>query len=164
MNHRPKITPDVGDNLDQSSAVQAVVDKFGASDMSKIAADFDSEIQKADSSPRNTLALYINGLASSKSVLDDPTAATTANPLTYINAAAAPFLLFHGSQDGLISPNQTLLLHNALNSVGAHSTRYVLDRAGHGDMAFPGKAKADLPWSTHEVMGLIIDFLKNALR
>jgi acetyl esterase/lipase len=33
---------DVGDNLDQSSAIQAVVDKFGASDMSKIAADFDS--------------------------------------------------------------------------------------------------------------------------
>jgi acetyl esterase/lipase len=81
---------DVGDNLDQSSAVQAVVDKFGASDMSKIAADFNSETQKAYSSPRNTLALYSNGLVSSKSVLDDPTAATTANPLTYINAAAHP--------------------------------------------------------------------------
>ena len=136
---------DVGDNLDQSSAVQAVVDEFGASDMSKVAADFDSETQKAYSSPRNTLALYINGLASSKSVLDDPTAATTANPLTYINASAPPFLLFHGSQDRLISPSQTLLLHNALNSAGAHSTRYVLDGAGHGDMAFLGNAKAGLP-------------------
>src|SRR5258708_39719753 len=118
---------DVGDNLAQSSAVQAVVDKFGPSDMSKIAADFDPETQKAYSSPRNPLALYINGLASSKSLVDDPTAATTANPLTYINASAASFLLFHGSRDGLVSPSQTLLLHNALNSAGAHSTRYGLE-------------------------------------
>jgi hypothetical protein len=50
-----------------------------------------------------------------------------ANPLTYINASAAPFLLFHGSQDGLISPSQTLLLHNALNSAGAHSTTTARD-------------------------------------
>jgi acetyl esterase/lipase len=155
---------DVGDNLDQSSAVQAVVDEFGPSDMSKIAADFDSETQRAYSSPRNPLALYINGLASGKSLLDEPTAATTANPLTYVNASAAPFLLFHGSQDGLVSPSQTLLLHNALNSTGAHSTRYVLDGAGHGDMAFLGNPKAGLPWSTNEVMGLIVDFLKSTLR
>jgi hypothetical protein len=31
-------------------------------------------------------------------------------------------------------------------------------------MAFLGNPKAGLPWSTNEVMGLIIDFLKNALR
>ena len=36
--------------------------------------------------------------------------------------------------------------------------------AGHGDMAFLGNANAGLPWSTNEVMGLIIDFLKNALQ
>jgi acetyl esterase/lipase len=155
---------DVGENLAQSSAVQAVVDQFGPSDMSKIAADFDRETQEVYSSPRNTLALYINGLASSKRLLDDPTAATTANPLTYIHASAAPFLLFHGSQDGLVSPSQTLLLHNALKRAGAQSTRYVVDGAGHGDMAFLGNAKAGLPWSTNQVMGLIIDFLKNALR
>jgi acetyl esterase/lipase len=155
---------DVGENLDQSSAVQAAVDKFGPSDMSKIAADFDREAQKAYSTPRNTLALYVNGLTSSKSVLDDPTAATTANPLSYLDASAAPFLLFHGNQDGLVSPSQTLLLHNALNSAGARSTRYVLDGAGHGDMAFLGDAKAGLPWSTNEVMGIIVDFLKSALR
>jgi hypothetical protein len=31
-------------------------------------------------------------------------------------------------------------------------------------LALLGNAKAGLPWSTNEVMGLIIDFLKNALR
>jgi len=31
-------------------------------------------------------------------------------------------------------------------------------------MAFLGNANAGLPWSTNEVMGLIIDFLKNALQ
>jgi acetyl esterase/lipase len=34
---------DIGDNLDQSSNVQAVVDKFGPSDLSKVAADFDAK-------------------------------------------------------------------------------------------------------------------------
>jgi acetyl esterase/lipase len=35
---------EVGDHLDQSSAVQAVVDKFGASDLARIAADFDGDV------------------------------------------------------------------------------------------------------------------------
>ena len=36
-----------GDNLNQSSDVQGVIDDFGASDISKIAADFDAATQRA---------------------------------------------------------------------------------------------------------------------
>jgi len=38
---------DIGDNLDQSSKVQAVVDTFGPSDLSKVAADFDARSRRA---------------------------------------------------------------------------------------------------------------------
>jgi acetyl esterase/lipase len=87
-------------------------------------------------------------------------ATTAANPLTYIKATAPPFLIFHGSQDRLISPSQTLLLHNALVAAGVHSTRYVLEGAGHGDLAFMGDLEAGLPWSTRQTMGVIVDFLR----
>jgi len=115
---------DVGNDLDQTSDVQAVVDKFGPSEVSKIAVDFDPQMQ-ASYQANNPFLPYVEGKP-----------ATAANPLTYIKATAPPFLIFHGSQDRLISPSQTLLLHNALLAAGVRSTRYVLEGAGHGDLAF----------------------------
>jgi acetyl esterase/lipase len=147
-----------GNNLDQRSDVQRVVDKFGASDISKIADDFDAPTQSANYSSDN-LVLYI-GKAKDGQVLDAAIASTTANPLTYIASSAPPFLLFHGSQDRLISPSQTLILHNALLAAGARSTRYVVDGAGHGDLAFMGDRISGLPWSTNRIMDLIVDFLR----
>jgi acetyl esterase/lipase len=148
---------EVGNNLDQRSDVQRVVDKFGASDLSKIADDFDVPTQNATYSSDN-LVLYI-GQGGDGHVLDAQIASTTANPVTYITSSAPPFLIFHGNQDRLVSPSQTLILHNALAAAGARSTRYVVDGAGHGDLAFMGDTKSGLPWSTNEIMDLIVDFL-----
>jgi acetyl esterase/lipase len=142
---------DVGNNLDQSSDVQAVVDKFGPSDISKIAADFDSHVQAAYAA-NNPISMYIG--------LDVTTAA---NPLTYVKASDPPFLIFHGTQDKLVSPSQTLMLSNALKAAGAHSTRYLLEGAGHGDLSFLGDFESGLPWSTKQTMGIIIDFLKRSI-
>jgi len=93
-------------------------------------------------------------------VLDTHIAGTAANPMTYVKASVPPFLIFHGSQDRLVSPSQTLILHDALIAAGGRSTRYVLDGAGHGDLSFLGDAKSGLPWSTRQTMGIIVDFLK----
>ena len=153
---------DVGNDLDQSSDVQAVINKFGATDTSKLAADFDQHTQDVDNAKDNSIAQYI-GMNPETHLLDTRIATTVANPLTYINASAPPFLILHGSQDRLISPSQTLILHNALNAAGGHSTRYVIDGASHGDLAFLGDAKAGLPWSTKQTMGIMVDFLKNTI-
>jgi len=150
---------DVGNNLEQSSDVQAVVDKFGTSDMSKLAADFDEQAKEADNANDNPIAQYI-GMAPGTHVLDTHIAGTAANPMTYVKASVPPFLIFHGSQDRLVSPSQTLILHDALIAAGGRSTRYVLDGAGHGDLSFLGDAKSGLPWSTRQTMGIIVDFLK----
>ncbi len=126
---------DVGDNLDQSSTVQAVVDKFGASDISQVASDFDAEAKAAYAAP-NAVMRYVG-----------QDVKTHANPLTYVTATAPAFLILHGNKDRLVSPSQTLILHNALLAVGASSTRYILDGADHGDLAFMGDDKSGLPWS-----------------
>ena len=139
---------DVGNDLDRNSDVQAVVDKFGPSDVSKIAADFEPQLQAAYW-VNNPFLPYLEGKVT-----------TAANPLTYIKATAPPFLIFHGSRDRLVSPSQTLLLHNSLVAAGVRSTRYVLEGAGHGDLAFMGDAAAGLPWSTRQTMGIIVDFLR----
>ena len=69
----------------------------------------------------------------------------------------------HGSQDRLVSPSQTLMLHNALRAAHADSTRYVLDGANHGDLSFLGDEKSGLPWSSNQAMGLIVEFLKKTI-
>jgi len=154
---------DVGANLDQSSAVQAVLDKFGPSDYSKVAADFDAAAQKANYSADNNLARYA-GVGAGKSVLDNAQAVARANPITYVNHADPPFLLIHGSADTFVSPSQTLILHTALRAAGVQSTRYVLEGAGHGDLAVQtGDPSAALPWSTQQVMNLMAGFLHSEL-
>jgi acetyl esterase/lipase len=142
---------DVGDNLDQDSAVQAVVDKFGPSDLSQVASDFDAKT-KADYAAVDAITHYMG-----------QDVKTHANPLTYVVKTAPAFLLMHGNKDRLVSPSQTLLLHNALLAAGAQSTRYVLDGADHGDLAFMGDEQSGLPWSAKATMGIIVAFLTKNL-
>jgi acetyl esterase/lipase len=155
---------DVGDNLDQSSDVQAVIDQFGPSDLSKIGADFDPANQSVLLSPGNSTAQWVYGPGTKKSVSDDPRAIARANPATYVNSSDPAFLLFHGTADKLVSPSQTLLVHNALRAKGVESTRYLLRGAGHGDVSFMGDAKAGYAWSTHRVMGIMVTFLGKHLK
>ncbi len=153
---------DAGGDLDRSSEVQAVVDKFGPSDLSKIVADYEPA-QQSQYGPGTSLAHFVNGPNSKKGVLDNPEAIYASNPLTYVNASDPPFLLLHGSADSLVSPSETLILHKALKRAGVDSTRYVLDGSKHGDMAFIGDVKAGKAWSTNEVMNIIVNFFHKHL-
>jgi acetyl esterase/lipase len=146
-----------GANLNQSSDVQGVIDDFGASDISMIAADFDAVTQHAIYTNEG-IVNYI-GKTSDATTLDRGIATAAANPIKYIRAKAPPFLIFHGNQDRMVSPSQTLILHDALIAAGVRSNRYVVDGAGHGDLTFMGDAHSGLLWSTNKVMNLIVDFL-----
>ena len=152
-----------GGNPGQSSTVQAVVDEFGPSDLSRIAADYDPETQNANYAAGNFLARFVFGPATHLSINDDQARVSAANPATYVSSTSPPFLLLHGSADQLVSPSQTLILHNALRANGVDSTRYVLRGANHGDVAFLGDTKAGLPWSTQRVMDEITTFFAKQL-
>lgn len=149
---------EVGDNLEHSSTVQAVVNKFGPADVSKIAVDFDVDTKRTYAQP-GPISEYIGGFSSKGGLAD-----LYSNPVTYAFEGAPPFLILHGSMDRLVSPSQTLALHNALLAVGAESTRYVLEGADHGDLAFLGDLASGLQWSAMDTMTIIVAFLDRHLR
>jgi acetyl esterase/lipase len=151
-------------NLGQGSVVQAVVDEFGPSDLSKVASDYDQATQKAKYLPGNSLAQFVFGAGTKLSIQDDPTASAAASPLSYVSSSNPPFVLLHGSADALLSPSQTLILHDALCAKGAESTRYVVKGANHGELPFlGGDATLLKQWSSQQVMGVIVRFLQEHL-
>jgi len=92
---------DVGGDLDESSDVQAVIDEFGPSDLSKLAADYDEATQEAKYRRGNPLAKFFIGPGTGLSALDDPAALRAADPATYISSRTPPFIELHGSHDRL---------------------------------------------------------------
>jgi dipeptidyl aminopeptidase/acylaminoacyl peptidase len=104
------------------------------------------------------------GPGTTLSVEDEPTVLAASNPATYATSASPPFVLLHGSADQLVSPSQTLVLHNALRAKGVDSTRYVVTGANHGDLTvLGGDANAAKQWSSQQVMGKIVSFLDKHL-
>ncbi len=148
-----------GDNLDQSSKVQAVVDFLGPTDLTKIADDFSDERKALYYSPASFPSIFVNGVAVYKgnkggSVLDTPETAKDANPLTYVSKNAPPFLIFHGDSDKTVSPSQSRILHEALIANGVDSTFYVINGGEHSGKYF----------CQPEVLEIITGFLNRVLR
>jgi acetyl esterase/lipase len=150
--------------VDRSSGVQAVVDQFGPSDLTKIAADFDPATQAAWASVQSITTEYVLGPGNTKTLAQEPTAAAAADPIAYVKPGDPPFVLFHGSDDHIVSSSQTQLLLDALRAKGVDSTRYVVEGANHGGLTeilgdTPADVEADQMWTTQKVMGDILNFL-----
>ena len=128
--------------------------------MSRIADGFDAATTEAVDAPGNAIARYVHG-PNAVRVADDPAALNAANPIAYVSAATPPFLIFHGSDDRIISPVQTALLHRALRAAGADSTRYLVTGAGHGELAV--KSGEERYWTTERMLQIITDFLDRTL-
>lgn len=143
-------TFDKGEYLEQSSDVQAVIDLYGLSDLTRVGADFPESVQKVHESPAAPEALLLNGAA----VKETPEKAAAANPINYISKATPPFLLMHGDQDNVVSPSQTELLHQALIKNGIDSTRYIVKGAGHNGPEF----------YQPELIQVMINFLDQVLK
>lgn len=143
-----------GENSNESSNVQACIDVFGLSDLTKIGADYDEDAEKSHFTLASPDGQYIHGKNSGLTSLDKPKVVAKSNPINYIDKKDPPFLLFHGMADMLVSPSQTLLLHTALRKAGVSSTRYVITGTGHGGGQF----------SSPLVLNIIIDFLNKSLK
>lgn len=126
--------------------IRAVVDEFGASDLSHAADGFDPRMHAALADPRHPVHRY---------------GATHANPVDLVRPGAPAFLLLHGDDDRIIPPAQTLALHEALRAAGADSTRHLLAGAGHGRLALSRSQARQ--WTSVQVMTVIKDFLDRQL-
>lgn len=147
---------DKGANLDQSSDVQAAIDLYGLSDLTRVAADYDTERQKKHESEAIPEAMLVNGVPFMEggAISSDLDKAAYANPITHISKNTPPFLLMHGDQDPIVSPSQTAILHDALIEKGIDSTRYVVKGADH----------AGFLWYQPEIMQKVIEFLDENLK
>lgn len=107
---------EVGEYLDQSSRVQAVVDMFGPSDLTREFAGAGIQIQRD-----------VFGATSDT----DPVLAV-ASPVTYISADDPPFLILQGDADNLVPLEQSQILFDKLQAAGVPSELVIVQHAGHG--------------------------------
>ncbi len=119
-------TFDRGDNLAQSSDVQAAATLYGISNLLNIGEGFPQAIQKVHQSPAVTEALLVHGSA----FRDWPGATIDSD---HISGKKPPFLIMHGSADTLVSPVQSQQLYRALKKEGNPADYVLLAGAEHGD-------------------------------
>lgn len=122
---------EVGENLDVSSQVQAVVNYFGPTDFLQMDAHRlpDGLVHDAPDSPESKL---VGG-----PIQEHEDRVARANPITYVSKADPPILIIHGDQDKLVPYHQSVLLKEALETVGAPVTLYKVEGGGHGGFKDP---------------------------
>jgi acetyl esterase/lipase len=107
----------------ESSRVQAVVDLYGPSDFTIGPTNLNTmagRMFKQAFGPTNAADSIIR----------------RASPVTYISSNAPPFLIFHGSKDGLVNINQSKLLFERLQAAGVEAQFMVITNYAHGRAAF----------------------------
>ena len=117
---------DVGDNLDRSSRVNAVIDFYGNVDL---VADATANPAIAVKSPH---ARLLGG-----PVLERQDLARQANPVTYISKDDPPFLVVHGDADRSVPYTQSVTLVEALRAAKVPVTFYSVAGGSHGDFEDP---------------------------
>lgn len=118
---------DVGENLAESSRVQAVCDYYGPTDLLRMDAHSHATARfshDAENSPESRL---IGG-----AIQKNQEKAVAANPITYVTVDVPPFLIVHGDADPVVPYGQSELLFAALKNVGAAVQLHTIQGAGHG--------------------------------
>jgi acetyl esterase/lipase len=114
----------VGGNLEQSSAVQAVVHWFGQSDLLVSGS-------RSDIEARLLPFAFEAGLLGVGSVAEAADRARDLSLLTRASPQAPPFLIAHGDRDHVVAPSEGEALHRALSRAGADTQFMLLGGAGH---------------------------------
>ena len=119
---------EVGENLDQSSAVQAVCDIFGPTDFTVIFEEPSPELKELLSGQDlDALArLALGGTVSEKREL-----ITSMSPITHITKDCPPFLIIHGTEDKLVPFSQSQRFYDALKKAGVNVEFEIIEGAGH---------------------------------
>jgi acetyl esterase/lipase len=131
-------TFDVGEHLEISSQVQAIVDHFGPTDFLQM----DTQrlqggmVHDPPDSPESEL---VGG-----AIQTHKDRVARANPITYVTRDAPPFLIVHGDHDPLVPYQQSVILNNALVAHGARVSFYTVIGEGHGNFKDPKVAEITL--------------------
>ncbi len=122
---------DVGENLDQSSAVCCCIDWFGPTDFLHWG---NGSIIKSDNKD-DVIAKLFGGPVSEKTEL-----AKQGSPITHVSKTSAPMLIMHGDKDPLVPLQQSESFLAALQTAGVPATLKVYPGHGHGGPKFTDDA------------------------
>jgi acetyl esterase/lipase len=125
----------LGEHLDQSSAVQAIVSYFGASNLTTI---LDQSTPFGVGVRQPALVRLLGGLPSEVAPL-----AKLASPVFHVDSSDPPLLLLHGDQDRQMPINQSHELEGAYEKQGLDVDFIVVHDAGHGGDEFYAPAHLD---------------------
>ncbi len=122
---------DVGENLAFSSRVQAVVDCFGPTDFLQMDAHrlANGMVHDPADSPESEL---VGG-----AIQENKDKVAWANPVTYVTAGDAPFLIIHGDVDPIVPHHQSELLEAVLKKASVPVSFYTVKGGGHGGFRDP---------------------------
>lgn len=129
---------DVGEYLDQSSRVQAVVDMFGPADLTV-------DLEGGGETVRRAFGDFDLTLAS---------------PVTYASADDPPFLILHGEEDSLVPISQSEELLAKLQAAGVPAELVPVANAAHGFKPVGGEISP----SREEISRRIVSFFEEVLK
>lgn len=109
-----------GDNPAESSAVAAVVDEYGPTNLTS-----------PDLVDAKVLPLFVNETFGETVGRRSPTL-VAASPVTYVHPGAPPFLVIHGVRDEVVPPSQSEMLVDALQGAGDSAQLILVHNAAHG--------------------------------
>jgi acetyl esterase/lipase len=132
---------DVGENLEQSSAVSCVIDWFGPTDFLHWG---NGSVIKSENKD-DVIAKLFGGPVS-----DHLDLAKKGSPITWVSKDSAPILIMHGDKDPLVPLQQSETFETALEKAGVTSALKVYPGQGHGGPLF----------SNDEAKKLMMDFVE----
>jgi len=135
-----------------SSAVQAVVDGYGPTNLGRIdedraslrtvSTDAESAVVGGHMLPAGDLDSFESRFIG-MSVNEAPREVQLADPAHYVHSGSPPFLILHGEADSLIPCNQSRHLFDALRTMQNDATLVLFEKLGHGFFNNCDLAKTD---------------------
>ena len=151
---------DVGEYLDQSSQVQAVVDLFGPTDLTTalntIKGQYPIREEAGTKLMERLLRSTFETMDTSSPVLK------RASPIAYVSPDAPPFLIIHGEHDHVVLPTQSQALYDHLKAAGVPVTLVWVKNAAHGFERF--NASGPISPTRAEITTMIADFFDQHLK
>jgi acetyl esterase/lipase len=133
---------DVGDYIDQSSRVQAVISLAGVMDLSQTFPNAEG-----------------NDIKTMKRIGFNESNMREASPVTHVSRDAPPFLLIHGDQDELVPYQQSQLMYDRLVQANVPAQLVIVKNASHSFDAPNG----DITPTPEELNFTILEFLTKYL-
>ncbi|MEM9414306.1 MAG: alpha/beta hydrolase [Planctomycetota bacterium] len=124
----PDTEGELGEHLETSSAVHAVYDLFGPTDLEALSAEIPEESGLAAHSP---IAMLLGA-----DPRERPDLADAADPVTYLDAEDPPVMIAHGTRDPLVPLAQSEYFAEALEDAGVEHELVIVEGGGHGSRHF----------------------------